>query len=138
MLRCLHIRSGRYHLLVHAEGVREVLDLSEDSCDHEETHGCRLWRGSSIKVLDLCKLFEDQGCCSPQAALVYGTDEAEPPLMLTCDQVIGLVQAEETSFRPLPFLEGRFGHYFDKALDTGTGQLLLLLKGVPGIIHTAI
>lgn len=128
MMRYLHICCGRFHLLIQAEGVLEVLDLvDEQENAGNEAHGCRLWRGSSIRVVHLRNLLEEAFEHNPpQAALIYSAENAESPIMLTCDQVIGLVQAEESAFCSLPYFEGELGRYFDKALSVpATGRLLL-------------
>ena len=127
MRRYLQIRSSRYQLLIPADGVREVLDLSEENSSAGESHGCRLWRGSSIRVVNLLKVLTG-GVGSAGAALVYGNDESDQPFMLLCDEVVGLIQAADEVFKPLPQLDERVSLYFDCILpDNASGRMLLRL-----------
>ncbi len=130
MEQYLQICSGRYRLLVAARGVREVLDLAGDRDTAQASHGYRLWRGAGISVIDLRALLAGETVGEPPlVALVYEADATAPPVMLLCDEVVGLIQAEETSFRALPVVEERLGHYFDKVLpEARTGRILLRLR----------
>lgn len=130
MQQYLQILSGRYLLLVEANGVLEVLDLSEVQREGGTSHGYRLWRGTSLHVIDLQTLLPDDSTTAkqPQAALVYGAAGIEPPVMVLCDRVVGLTQADEASFRPLPCSEARLNRYIDRILlDTVSDQMLLRL-----------
>ncbi len=131
MVNCLHIACLQYHLLLDAQHVREVLEL--DAADEGYVHGCRLWRGGTVQVLDLRTVLGEPEPSLPRAGLVYG--EHDPPLLLLCDSVLGLVQSDETAFRKLPYSAGPITDLVDAVVpDAATGRLLFHLK--PGITES--
>lgn len=125
MASFLHIRSGCYHLLVEAGKVLEVLDHEKIEGHFTETHNCFLWRGASLYVADMNNIFSNVSEIPSHAGLVFQTDDSVEPIILTFDQVIGLIQANESQFLSLPSLV-KTSLFLIKALpDTTSGQMLL-------------
>lgn len=131
----LRICVSRFHLLVDTCHVREVLEVAGEGSDAAmQRHGRRLWRGNSLRALDLRRLLDDADPPPAHAALVYAENGNEAPVVLLCDQVIGLVRAPEASFCEIPPLMGRIKDFFDRLVpDPVSGRLLLCLK--PGILQ---
>ena len=125
MTSYLHIACLPYHLLLDAQYVREVLEL--DDADEGSVQGCRLWRGSTVQLLDLRTVLGQSEPSLPRTGLVYG--ENNPPLMLLCDRVFGLVACDETAFKKLPRSAGAVAHLVDAVMPVAaTGQMLYHLK----------
>lgn len=123
----LKLRAGCHHLLVDAGQVREVLDIDpEGAGDGDRTHGCRLWRGAGIRVLDLRRILEAATPLPPRSALVYGEGETGASVMFLCDQILGLTSAEESAFCMLPPSSGRLADMFDRLLPEPSSDRLLL------------
>jgi len=129
---CLHILSGQYHLLVDVQHVREVLET--DGVIESHIHGCRLWRGASIAVLDLRNFLGEPDPPPPLAALVYEESETGKPVMLLFDRILGLLRCDGASFLGVPQSSGRITEYVDGITkEPATGQLLFHLK--QGVLH---
>ena len=86
----LHIVCLPYHLLVDARHVREVLE--SEVANARNIHGCCLWHGNSVRVLDLRVTLGETAPPLPHGGLVYAESETDG-IMLLCDKVLGLVQA---------------------------------------------
>jgi hypothetical protein len=131
MTSYLHIACRPYHLLVDARHVLEVLEL--EAADVGNLNGCRLWRGSSVRVVDLRVLLGETAPSPPHGGVVYAESETDS-IMLLCDTVVGLLQSDATSFRKLPHSARSIAHLVDALLpDAATGQLLFHLK--PGVLQ---
>lgn len=127
MTGCLHIVSGKFHLLVDTFHVREVLEIDEEV--ESRLHSRRLWRGAGIPVVDLREFFGGAAPPPPRAALVYDETEAGDPLMLLFDRIIGLFRFDILSLIAVPHSSGRITEYVDGVIkDAATGQLLFHLK----------
>lgn len=126
MTHYLHLASLRYHFLVDALHIHEVLE--PDAAAGRLQPGRVLWRGSSIPVLDLRKMLGEADPPPPRWALIYGEDTA-PPAMLLCDRVFGLLKAGEADFRHLPPAAGGIVRFADSVLpNSATGRLFFHLK----------
>ena len=125
MVNYLHRECLQYHLLLDAQHVREVLEL--EASGEGYVHGCHLWRGSTVQVLDLRTVLGETKPSLPRAGVVYG--ENDPPLMLLCDGIFGLVQSDDTALKKLPHSAGPIAHLVDAVLpDANTGRLLFHLR----------
>ena len=133
----LHIAVMQYHLLVNSVHIREVVEL--DGEDADPHHGRRFWRGDSIATLDLRVMLGATAPLPPLGALVYEENSADAPLMLLCDSVLGLMQADSAAFKNMPRSSGHIARFVDAVLpDSSTRQLLFRLKqGIPfeGLNH---
>ena len=126
MTSYLHIACLPHHLLIDARHVLEVLE--PEAAGTLNVHGCRLWRGRSVTVLDLRIMFGETAPPPPQGGMVCAEGEADG-IMLLCDRVLGLVQADEAAFKKLPHPIGQMAELVDAVLPvTATGQLLFHLK----------
>lgn len=116
----LHVVAHRYHLLLDATVVHEVVSegLTSGGGAHIE------WRGRILPVIDTRRLLNGTHEV-PEAtvAVVYGLDHAgESPLFLKVDAVCGLRRLDEGHFFYLPPVPAQTAALFDRVhLDTNTG-----------------
>ena len=122
----LHVIADRYHLLLDATVVHEVVTegVASGTGEHAE------WRGRVLPVVDTRRLLEahdtgtrDTGTRNEHAAVVYGLDHAgELPLFLKVDAVCGLRRLDEGDFFYLPPVPAQTASLFDRVhLDATTG-----------------
>jgi len=130
MAMYLHVVSGPYALLFHADDVREVLDLRHGSkhLAGELAAGHRSWREHMLPEVKLRALFSlpEQDA---EAALVYASTTAEPTCVIEVDRISGLVHLTDDAFRPMPPVSPAARQVFDAVhTESRTGKNLLRLR----------
>jgi len=129
MSQYLHVRAGPYQMLLDAEGVHEILELSGE--DDGGASGHRGWRGrvlTSINGRTLLGL-DDHVLPRVHPGVVYSAGEDETPVMLELDGVERLRSADGNNLSALPRVPEQAFLLFDGVLsDKGMGAQLYHLR----------
>jgi chemotaxis signal transduction protein len=124
----LQVRAGPVQLLLDALAVHEVLSL-EKTASGAGAH-CE-WRDQVLAGLNLAE-FLGFSSPAPGMGVVFGSTEAELPVMLQVDEVVRLRNLSPTDWHPLPHVPVATRAYFDAVfLDSdGQTQIYRLIKGL--------
>lgn len=132
MVSCLHMAAGRFHLLMEACRVREVLDPAD--LDPVPEHGGRLlWRGSVIQALDARVLLGEADSVPPCGAVVCDEQEGAEPVLVLCDRVYGLQRADERDLRPMPPTAGPIMAMAGRVMADPAGTVIMYLLKQGGL-----
>jgi|GEM_PF-722945 hypothetical protein len=128
MRQYLHVSAGPYPLLLDAEGIHEILDLSHD---HADTAGHRDWRGQVLTTINIRTLLgmKDDTLPLAHAGVVYSVEAGEPPVMLEMDKVERLRLVDDSSLVRLPRVPDAASGLFDCVLpDKNRGLQIYHLR----------
>lgn len=122
----LHIQAGRYHLLLDAMSVHEILEPHAE--DAGAAAGHRLWRDKALRVASCRELLGEAPRTDGEGVtVVYAVNEE--PLLLDADRVVGLKRICESEWVAAPPLPEAVERLFDRVCtDFSTGGLLYRLK----------
>ena len=115
MKQYLHVRAGPYQMLLDAEGIHEILDLSDKD---SEAAGHRDWRGRVLTSVNGRTLLGLKDNVLPllHAGVVYSSGDEDTLIMFELDKVERLRLAEEGCLLRLPYVPEQASRLFDGVL----------------------
>jgi chemotaxis signal transduction protein len=118
MRQYLQVHVGPYQLLLDAQGIHEILELSGQG----EVSGYRDWRGKLLVPMNSRRLLGLKKDIFPAvyAGVVYSFSDDSEPVMFEFDRVERLRQVEENDLSTLPFIPKFAAQLFDLVYSDAT------------------
>ena len=107
----LHVQAGSLQLLLDALGVHEVLSLEALAVGGQGDHV--QWREQVLSVVPVQAFFGQAQSTEGAMGVVYSAADADVPMMLKVDAVLGLRNISAAEWLPMPRLPSATMAFFD-------------------------
>lgn len=107
----LHVQAGKLQLLLDALGVHEVLSLEALAVGGQGDHV--QWREQVLSSVPVQAFFGQTQGAEGSMGVVYSAADADVPMMLKVDAVLGLRNIHEQDWLPMPRLPSATMVFFD-------------------------
>jgi len=107
----LHVQAGSLQLLLDALGVHEVLSLEALAVGGQGDHV--QWREQVLSAVPVQTFFGQTPGAEAAMGVVYSATDADVPMMLKVDAVLGLRNISHAEWLPMPRLPSATMVFFD-------------------------